>query len=52
MVRKGGDHRECLICILILSNKLAYLQLKTVLVYESSPPKSHEQGYLNFYQNP
>ena len=30
------------------SNKLAYLQLITVLVYGSSPSKSHEQSYLNF----
>ena len=41
------DH-EFMIYLLIYSNKLAYLQLITVLVYGSSPPKSHEQGYLNF----
>ena len=45
---RGNTDRECLIYLLIYSNKLAYLQLITVLVYRSSPPKSHEQGYLNF----
>ena len=39
--------REFLIYLLIYSNKLAYLQLITVLVFRSTPPKSHEQGYLN-----
>ena len=32
--------------LLIDSNKEAYLQLKTVLVYGSSPPKSHELKLL------
>ena len=32
---------------LIYSNKLAYLQLRTVLVYTNSLPKSHEKDYLN-----
>ena len=48
MVREGvGDH-EFLIYLLIYSNKLAYLQLISVLVYRSSPPESHEKIYLNF----
>ena len=38
--------------LLIHSNKLTYLQLITVLVYENSSPKSHEQDYLNFQQKP
>ena len=36
----GAGDREFLIYLLIYSNKLAYLQLITVLVYRSSPPKS------------
>ena len=48
MAREGDGDFEFLIHLLIYSNKLAYLQLITVLVYRSSPPKSHEQGYLNF----
>ena len=52
MTREGAGNREFLIYLLIYSNKLAYLQLITVLVYRSSPPKSHEQGYLNFQQKP
>ena len=48
-VEAAGD-REILIYLLIYSNKLAYLQLITVLVYENSSPKSHEQDYLNFQQ--
>ena len=43
MVREGANHPEFFIYIQILSNKLAYLQLITVLVYGSSLPKSHEQ---------
>ena len=42
MTREGTGDREC------YSNKLAYLQLVTCLVYRSSPPKNHGQGYLNF----
>ena len=38
---------EFLIHSLIGSNKLAYLQLITILVYGNSPPISHEKGYLN-----
>ena len=38
--------------LLIYSNKLAYLQLITVLVNGSSPFKSYEQIHLKFYQNP
>ena len=52
MTREGAGDREFLIYLLIYSNKLAYLQLVTGLVYRSSPPKSHGQGYLNFYQKP
>ena len=48
MARGETGDREFLIYLLIYSNKLAYLQLITVLVYGSSRPKSHEQGYLNF----
>ena len=48
MAREGAGDCGCLIYLLIYSNKLAYLQLITVLVYRSSPPKNHEQGYLNF----
>ena len=36
--------REFLIYLLIYSNKLAYLQLTTVLVYRSSPPKLWTRG--------
>ena len=39
MARKGAGDRE-----LITAN----LQLIIVLVYRSSPPESHEQGYLHF----
>ena len=45
---EGARDREFLIYLLIHSNKLAYLQLTTVLGCRSSPPKSHEQGYLDF----
>ena len=48
MTREGVGDREVLIYLLIYSNKLAYLQQLTGLAYRSSPPKSHEQGYLNF----
>ena len=43
---------ECKFFIYLYSNKWAYLQLITVLVYGNSSPKSHEQGYLNFEQKP
>ena len=43
MERKGTGDCEFLIYPLIYSNKSAYLQLITVLVY---PPKIHEQDYL------
>ena len=52
MAHEGAGDREFLIYLLIYSNKLAYLLLITVLVYGNSPPKSHEQGYLNFKQKP
>ena len=45
---RGPGDRKFLIYLLKYSNKLAYLQPATVLVYGSSPPKSHKQGYLNF----
>ena len=48
MARDGAGDCEFLIYLLIYSNELAYLQLKKVLVYGSSPPISHEQGYLRF----
>ena len=48
MARKWAGDREFFIYLLIYSNKLAYLQLITVLVYRSSPPKSHSHNYLNF----
>ena len=51
MVSEGAVNRQVFIYLLIYSNKLAYLQLITVLVYRSSPPKSHEQGYLNLSKN-
>ena len=47
MTREGTGGRECFIYPLIYSNKSAYLQLITVLVYGNSLPKSHEKGYLN-----
>ena len=50
MAVEAARDRESLIYLLIYSNKLAYLQLITVLVYRSSSPKSHEQDYLNFQQ--
>ena len=41
---RGAKDRQFLLYLLIYSNELAYLQLLTILVYGSSPPKSHEQG--------
>ena len=52
MAREGGGDLEFFKYLLIHSNKLTYLQLITVLVYENSSPKSHEQDYLNFQQKP
>ena len=46
IAREGAGDHEFL--IYLYSNKLAYLQLKTVLVYGNSSPKSQEQGYLTF----
>ena len=43
MVSEVVGIREFLIYLLIHSNKLVYLQLITILVYGSSPPKRHEQ---------
>ena len=49
MASKGTENGEILIYLLIYSNKLAYLQLITLLLYGNSPPKSHEQqDYLTF----
>ena len=48
MAPEEAVDREFLIYLLMYSSKLAYLELITVLVYRSSPLKSHEQGYLNF----
>ena len=47
MVQEGAEGHELLIYLLIYSNKLAYLQLMTVLSYGSSPPQSPEQINLN-----
>ena len=47
MARVGAEDHEFLIYSLIYSNRLAYLQLITVLIYGSSPLKSDEKGYLN-----
>ena len=47
MTREGTGDRGFFIYSLKYSNKIAYLQLITVLVYRNSPPKSHEKGYLN-----
>ena len=43
--REGTGDGEFLIYSLIYSNKLAYLQLITVLIYGNSPPKSDEKSY-------
>ena len=48
MAHERARKREFLLYLLMYSNKLAYLQLIRVLVHGSSPPKSHEQSYLNF----
>ena len=48
MAREGAWDREFLTYLLIYLNILVYLQLITVLDYGNSPPKSHEQGHLNF----
>ena len=42
-----SQHHKFLIYSLLHSNNLAYLQLITVLVYGSSPPKSHEKDCVN-----
>ena len=47
MACEGAGDRKFLIYSLIYSNKLAYLQLITVLVYGNSPPESHEKVCLN-----
>ena len=44
VAREGAGGREFLIYLLIYLNKLAYLQLITVLVYRSSPPKSNTRA--------
>ena len=53
MVHEGVGNREFLIYALTYSSKLGYSQLIIVLIYENSPPNSHEKGYLNqtFTQN-
>ena len=48
MAREGAEERAFLIYLLIYSNKFPYLQLIIILVCGSTPPKNHEQGYLNF----
>ena len=52
MVQKRTWECKFVLYLLIYSNKLAYLQLKTVLVYRTIPPKSHEQDYLHILQRP
>ena len=47
MASEGTGDREFLIYSIIYSNKLAYLQLITVLLYEYSLPKSDEKDHLN-----
>ena len=47
MAREEAGDSGFFIYSLIYSNKLAYLQVITVLVYENSPPKCHEKSYLN-----
>ena len=43
--------KKCIVDIFIgMSNKSAYLKVITALVYRSSPPRIHEQSYLNFYE--
>ena len=44
---EGTSGCEFLISLFLISSKLAYLQITTVLTYGSSPLKSHEQNYLN-----
>ena len=44
MAHEGTGDREFSISLLIYSNNLAYLQLITLLVHGSSPPKSHENS--------
>ena len=51
MTHEVAKDGEFLIYSLIYWNELAYLQLIKVMVNRSSPPKSHEQGYLNFSIN-
>ena len=41
MTQEGAKEHE----FLMYSNKFPYLQLITILVYGSSPLKSHEQVY-------
>ena len=48
MAPERAGNREFLIYLSIYSNKSAFSELITVLVYGSSPPKSNEQSYLNF----
>ena len=47
LCKKLWSAREPGIYPWLYSNKLAYLQLIIVLVYENRPPKSHEKGHLN-----
>ena len=45
LVGERAKERDIFIYLLIYSNKLAHLQLITVLVYGCSPPKNHGQDY-------
>ena len=47
MARDETEDRDFFIYSLIYSNKLAYLQLITGLVYGNSRPESQEKGCLN-----
>ena len=44
---EGTRSCEFLISLFLISSKLAYLQIITVLVYGTTPPKCYEQNYIN-----
>ena len=46
-MHEGVGNREFLMYALTYSNELGYSQLIIALIYENSPPNSHEKGYLN-----
>ena len=49
---RGPGTVNFFVYLLIYWNKLAYLQLITVMAYGNSLPKSHEQDYIKFQKNP